>query len=58
MALCNYNPEKDDDHFKVPGALLLLMPVFPQAFLALMGGHFMSFSFFSAWHGFVSLIKL
>ena len=31
-------------------ALLLFVPVLPQAFLALMGGHFMSFSFFSAWH--------
>jgi hypothetical protein len=26
------------------------MPVFSQALLALVGGHLVSFSFFSAWH--------
>jgi len=26
------------------------MPVFPQTFFAFVGGHFVSFPFFTAWH--------
>ena len=30
--------------------LLFLMSVFPKTFFPFMGGHFMPFSFLSAWH--------
>jgi len=32
--------------------LLLFMSVFSQTFFAFVGGHFMTFSFFTAWHNF------
>jgi len=47
-----YEQEKNAGIQSTHGALLLFMPVFPQALLALMGGHLMSFSLFSAWHFF------
>lgn len=35
-----------------PGRLFLFMPVFSQSFFTLVGGHFMPFSLFTAWHVF------
>jgi hypothetical protein len=40
-----------------PPFLLLLVSVFPQAFFALVGGHFVFFSFFTARHNRFGLLR-